>query len=77
MKLLVPGTVGAFLNLIVRLLLTSFFSIRMKLIPSIVDFQYSNIDSMERICLVVGLRKLSFDTILFTVPPLPSHGCLL
>ena len=41
---LVPGTVDAFSNLIVRLLLaspTSSFSIRMNLIPSIADLQYS------------------------------------
>ena len=73
-KLLVPGTVDAFSNLLVRLLLTSSFSTWRNLIPSIADLQYSNINSVERICLVVDLWRLSFDTILFTVPPLPSHG---
>ena len=74
-KLLVPGTVDEFSNLIVRLLLassTSSFSIRMNFIPSIADLQYSNIVSVERICLEVGLCRLSFATILFTVPPMPS-----
>ena len=33
-------------------------------------------DFVERICLVVCLQRLSFDTIFYTVPPLPSHGCL-
>ena len=68
----------AFPNLMVKLLYTSsssFFSTRRNLIPSIAYLQYSNLDSVERICLVVGLQRFSFDTVLITVPPMPSHGC--